>query len=208
MPKVTEAHLEARKQQIVDAAGACFSRKGFHQTTMQDICTEAGLSPGAVYRYFAAKEDIIASMVEERRRHGMALIETIQREREDTLGVLDEIAEVFFHKLDDVQGCAVDVELWAEAQANPRIREAVNADVCEITDAFERIIRQAQEKGEINGHLDARSVAYVLNSMFFGLVQQKTIEPSIQVGPYVAVIKALTSGHFWRDTGTRRVSDV
>jgi AcrR family transcriptional regulator len=55
MPKVTEAHLEARRQQILDAALACFSRRGFHQSTMQDICQEAELSPGAVYRYFRSK---------------------------------------------------------------------------------------------------------------------------------------------------------
>ena len=52
MPKVTEAHLEARRQQIVNAAFACFSLNGFHQSTMQDICQEAHLSPGAVYRHF------------------------------------------------------------------------------------------------------------------------------------------------------------
>ena len=58
---MSDAHLEARRQQILDAAEACFSRQGFHQTSMQAICSEAGLSPGAVYRYFSSKEDIIAA---------------------------------------------------------------------------------------------------------------------------------------------------
>ena len=48
MPKVTEAHLEARRQQVLDPAFACFARQGFHQTTMDDICREAGLSAGAL----------------------------------------------------------------------------------------------------------------------------------------------------------------
>src|SRR3989304_6177982 len=56
MPKVTEAHLEARRSQILDAAWTCFARKGYHQATMQDICQESGLSPGAIYRYFESKE--------------------------------------------------------------------------------------------------------------------------------------------------------
>lgn len=56
MPKVSDAHLEARREQILDAAEACFSREGFHQTSMQDICREAELSPGAVYRHFSSKE--------------------------------------------------------------------------------------------------------------------------------------------------------
>ncbi|HIN34796.1 MAG TPA: TetR/AcrR family transcriptional regulator, partial [Dehalococcoidia bacterium] len=33
----------------------------FHQTNIQDICKEAELSPGAVYRYFPSKDHIIAA---------------------------------------------------------------------------------------------------------------------------------------------------
>ena len=58
-PKVSEQHLEDRRQQILDAAVTSFSRKGFHQATIEDIRLEAGLSRGAVYHYFKSKEDII-----------------------------------------------------------------------------------------------------------------------------------------------------
>src|SRR5215207_1875636 len=61
MPKVTEAHSAARRQQIIDAAYRCFARKGFHQSTMRDIYEEAELSPGAVYHYFESKHAIIAA---------------------------------------------------------------------------------------------------------------------------------------------------
>jgi AcrR family transcriptional regulator len=37
MPKVTDAHRQARRQQILRAAFACFGREGFHATTVQDI---------------------------------------------------------------------------------------------------------------------------------------------------------------------------
>jgi len=49
MPKVTVEHIEARRRQIIDSAFDCFAKKGFHQTTMQDVCNAAGLSAGAVY---------------------------------------------------------------------------------------------------------------------------------------------------------------
>jgi AcrR family transcriptional regulator len=197
MPKVTEAHLEARKQQILDAAAAAFSRKGFHQTTMVDICTEADLSPGAVYRYFISKEDIIAAMADERRREGVALIEAVKRERRETLAVLDELAEQFFSRLGDIQGCALDIDLWAEAQNNPRVRNAMKLDSNEICDSFAGIIREAQRKGEINAGLDPRAVAQVMCSAFFGMILQRSLDPSVEVWPYVDALKAMMGGTFW-----------
>ena len=52
------------QQRILDAAECCFTRAGFHRTTMQDICKEALISPGALYVYFASKEDLIAGIAE------------------------------------------------------------------------------------------------------------------------------------------------
>ncbi len=44
MPKVTQQHMDARREQILDAARRCFLRDGFHSTSMQDLFAEAGLS--------------------------------------------------------------------------------------------------------------------------------------------------------------------
>ena len=78
MPRVSEQHLTARRQQILDAAHACFLRNGFHQTSMQDVIREANLSVGAVYRYFPSKTDLITAIAEQ---------------------VIDQIAAAFDHML-------------------------------------------------------------------------------------------------------------
>src|SRR3954464_11109027 len=44
-----------RRSEILSAAQTCFARPGFHQTSMQEICAEAGMSPGNLYRYFRSK---------------------------------------------------------------------------------------------------------------------------------------------------------
>jgi TetR/AcrR family transcriptional repressor of uid operon len=204
MPKVTEAHLEARKEQIVRAAAACFSKTGFHHTTMHDICREADLSPGAVYRYFDSKEDIIAAMMSERRLESVAMIEAIKQERHETLDVLDTLAEVCFSKLENIQSCALDMELWAEAQRNLRIRTMMREDEGALEEAFVKIIAESQARGEINPRLDARAVAQVMDSFFHGLILQKSIDPSIEVWPYVAVIKAMMGGTFWQKENAQK----
>ncbi|WP_433326262.1 TetR/AcrR family transcriptional regulator [Spirillospora sp. CA-294931] len=63
MPRVSEEHLERRRHQILDAARACFIRRSIHETSMQDIFTESGLSAGAVYRYFKSKNEIIEAII-------------------------------------------------------------------------------------------------------------------------------------------------
>jgi len=62
MPKVTEEHRESRREQILIAAWKCFSRNGFHSTSMADVIREAGLSAGAVYLYFRSKDEIIVAV--------------------------------------------------------------------------------------------------------------------------------------------------
>ena len=62
MPKVTDAHRESRREQILIAAWKCFSRNGFHSTSMADVIREADLSAGAVYLYFRSKDEIIVAV--------------------------------------------------------------------------------------------------------------------------------------------------
>ncbi|WP_372460262.1 TetR/AcrR family transcriptional regulator [Nocardia coffeae] len=65
MPRVSREHLDARRQQIVDAARTCFAEQGFAGTSMTDIITESGLSNGAIYRYFTSKDQIVIAVCEQ-----------------------------------------------------------------------------------------------------------------------------------------------
>ncbi len=200
MPKVTEAHVEARRQQIIEAAARCFSRQGFHKTTMQDICTESVLSPGAIYRYFPSKEEIIEAMAEESLRRNVALIQEI-KERGDTQEVLDQLSDTFFGPLDcaDCEGdIRCDVELWGEALREPRILDICRRAERSHSELFAEIVREGQAKGEISAELDAEAVARVMISFYQGLVVQKAIDPSADVGKYVQAMKAMMSGRFWK----------
>lgn len=61
MAPTPDAYLEERKAEILRAARVVFIRHGFERATMQDIATEAGISPGAIYRYFPSKGSLITS---------------------------------------------------------------------------------------------------------------------------------------------------
>ena len=49
---------EARPGELVDAALALFSRRGFAATRLEDVAARAGVSKGTVYLYFESKEQL------------------------------------------------------------------------------------------------------------------------------------------------------
>ncbi len=67
MPRTTEANQrirEAQRAKILESARRVFARKGM-AATITDIATEAGISLGLAYRYFADKEAIIVELVKQ-----------------------------------------------------------------------------------------------------------------------------------------------
>jgi AcrR family transcriptional regulator len=203
MPKVLPEYLELRRQQILDAAATCFARKGFHPTTMQDICHEAELSPGAVYRYFPSKESIIQAMCSRSSTSNVQAIQESMGER-DTQAIFVELIKTFFVEVESYQrheDCALNVELIAEAQRSEPIREWLTASLHNTRTLFTDVIRAAQTRGEINAALNAESVAQVMVATYHGFITQTLVEPDIDVDGYAAVLKALFNGTFWKDSG-------
>ena len=60
---VKEAITEARRTQILDAAGQVFAEKGFHSATVKDVARAAGVADGTIYNYFKNKNDLLVAMV-------------------------------------------------------------------------------------------------------------------------------------------------
>jgi TetR/AcrR family transcriptional regulator, transcriptional repressor of aconitase len=55
VPKVSQEHLEARREQILDGARRAFARHGYEGTTVTVLEEEIGLSRGAIFNYFPDK---------------------------------------------------------------------------------------------------------------------------------------------------------
>jgi TetR/AcrR family transcriptional regulator, transcriptional repressor of aconitase len=187
MPKVSQAYLDARRAQILDAAIACFSREGFHRTTMQDIVDQSKLSPGAIYNYFKSKEEIIEAIADERHAKERKLM--MEARKEATVSnVLRRIRDSFFGELRDPKERLhrrVGIQLWAEAQRNPRILKLVRRGLNAPHKLLSSILSEAQQRGEISQKVDADAAARFLIAAFHGFVLQVEWDDQVAMGPYV-----------------------
>lgn len=191
-PRVSKEYKKTRREQIVEAAAECFARKGFHQTTMKDICKAASMSPGAVYRYFKGKEEIIKALAEAKLRHNLSLLAPA-KERQDTFNALQELADVFFAMLEepDKNLVRLDIELYAEALRNKKILKVVRRNLDEHMAVLLDIVKTAQSRGNIADDLDPEALARVMISFFDGLALQRGIDPDADIWSYVSVIKTI-----------------
>jgi AcrR family transcriptional regulator len=192
MPKVSEEHLEARRQQILDAATNCFARKGLHRATMQDVVVESDLSPGAIYRYFAGKEEIVAAIADRRHARERSLFDAA-----DSFEDLPRMARALFGSLGDAANWddrLVGIEVWAEAVRNPRLLEFVRRGNDEPRHRIAEHVAKAQDHGEIPRDLDPDAVARLAVSAFYGFVLQQAWaraagQDDLDPNAYLAVIE-------------------
>lgn len=192
MPKVSEAHLAARRQQILEASLACFAREGFHRTTMQDIVKEAGLSPGAIYRYFDSKDAIVEAITTERHERERQLLAAVADQ--DPVEALRLLAQSFFGALREpgTRGeRRVRVQIYAEALRNPRIRRLVRRGVDEPLSALAGVIRAAQSEGRIGPQFDPEALARVTIAAFNGLILHQAWDDKVDVDRYLATLEEL-----------------
>ena len=193
MPKVSQAHLEARREQIIDAAITCFARDGFHRTTMQDIFKAASLSPGAIYSYFPSKEQIIEEISNERHRRERKWLAEAS-EIDDPRAALTSVADSFFGGLGDRQARLdrrVGVLMWAEALRNPRIRRLVREGVDQPRAVLAEVIAAAQNRGELGPEFDPDSLARLMIALFHGFVLQQAWDESVDGERYLTTVEQL-----------------
>ncbi|HXX30044.1 MAG TPA: TetR/AcrR family transcriptional regulator [Myxococcaceae bacterium] len=191
MPRVSRAHVASRRRQILDAAWACFARKGFHATTMPEICRQAGLSTGAVYSYFRSKERIIEEGARE------ALASTLESMGEPPPGVpaveaLQALLERFLLALGEAgmrDRIRADVALWGEAVSHPRVSGVLAGNVRDLRSRLVRLVRRAQTEGGLSPALEPGAVSRVILALYLGAALQSLVDPGLSPREYAQAVR-------------------
>lgn len=165
-----------RRAEILNAAERCFSRSGFHQASMQDICGEAGMSPGNLYRYFPSKEALIAGICERNRADAVASFALV----DSAPAFFDGLAGLARHHLIDRTDAEVGLcaEIMAESRRHPEIRQLYQSIEHDIKNRIADMLRNAAERGEIRSDLDLDAAATILMVLGDGMSWRRSVDSS------------------------------
>ena len=159
-----------RKEQIYQAALACFGRKGYHQTTMDDIVAESGLSKGALYWYFKGKKELFLSLFNELMAQFGAEWESIAAmEGANATGKLHTSLELFRTGMEQmVPFFGVMMEAWALTRHD----EDVEILMTEFYKPYVEIMLGIIEEGTASGEFlvtSTRAMSMVILTLFDGI---------------------------------------
>src|SRR5579863_8354451 len=123
MRTVNQAKYDEKRRHILDAARHAFIEKGFHGTSIADICAAAEMSPGHLYHYFSSKEAIIEAIVE----MGLERVATMTGRLARKTNIVDALLE----EIEQRQGgqrprFGLMLEMEAEAARNPPIAKIMH----------------------------------------------------------------------------------
>jgi TetR/AcrR family transcriptional regulator, repressor for uid operon len=186
MPKISEEQRQARRMQILDGAGRCFARHGFHNTTMEDIIRELDSSPGAVYCYFRGKREIVNAIAEQRHKRESALLTELLAS-ENVVEGFDHLARAFFEMLRDPgekERRKVTIQIWAESLQDKHIRKILDRGIRQ-RDLLTTAIRNAQRAGQISKSVDADAFSRVVLALVQGFILQQAWEPNLDAEQYL-----------------------
>jgi len=175
MPKLAPRTQHARREHILDAAERCFINKGFHHATMDDICREAHVSPGALYTYFVSKEALIIGLCErEKDRFGKELAK--MTEAPDFLAALRSMAEQYCCN-EPIEKVRLHVEIGAEAGRNAVIGNTVREIDLGWTTSLIHILERERDQGRINPKAPIDIIVRAMGALGDGLFLRRSLDP-------------------------------
>jgi AcrR family transcriptional regulator len=172
MPQQRSEETRAR---ILDAAVRRFAIAGYDAASVNDICTEAGVSKGAFYHHYPTKQAIFLALMQ----GWLGMIDMGMRAaRKDTV---PETLVQMTDLLPGVFAAAEDrlpmfLEFWLQASRDEKIWKAMIAPYHHYQEHFAGLVEDGIAEGSLKP-VDPQVAAQVIVSLAVGLVLQGVLDP-------------------------------
>ena len=179
-----------RRAEILAAAERCFVRSGFHQASMHEICIEAGMSPGNLYRYFPSKEALIAGIAERDRAEVGQQFASADLSQ-GFFAVLEGLAHHHFSER-PAEKVLLCTEVMAEARRNPEIARILGAFDADVRQWLTDLMRAGVARGDIPPDVDIDGAVTMLMIIADGVWWRRALDPAFDAKALLPIFMDIT----------------
>jgi AcrR family transcriptional regulator len=155
-----------RRERLFRAALDLFARKGFAETTVEDITNAADLGKGTFFNYFPSKEHILLAFAEMQLGKLRAAADEARTKNEPTRVFLRSLGARMTQE--PIRNPSIIRILLQAFLSNSPVRESVMDLQARVIAIHTEIIRLGQERGEIRDDLPPEVLAHVFRQTIFG----------------------------------------
>ncbi|UCG60646.1 MAG: TetR/AcrR family transcriptional regulator [Candidatus Zixiibacteriota bacterium] len=163
---------EKRREQLLKAARELFHKKGYRETTTEEIARRARLTKGALYHHFRNKEDVLYELIVDiSRRRRERLLERVAKGAAPAQVLKIILADEdrwFRHDWN------YHIDIWLQAMKLPRIRRLMT----EQMELFIEILTDRLDR-RFGNQKQRRNMALFTLSLFHGLYVRKILGPDL-----------------------------
>lgn len=177
-----------QKENILKTAFQLFIREGYKSVTINKITTATGLSKGAIYHYFQSKEEIYEATLT---KYYFEMVEfdisTVATGifRDDIKLLYTHIAQLF-KRIEELTDDGLDFPIrnffsfQLESETIPKVRDQVTKTVHQYRNEMTKMVRQAQDSGQIRNDLDSEVIALQIIGIIEGTaIHNSTVKKNI-----------------------------
>jgi AcrR family transcriptional regulator len=154
------------RERLFRAALALFARKGFAETTVEDITEAADVGKGTFFNYFPSKDHILLAFGEMQLAKLEAAIDTARRNKEPLPAFLRSLGTRMTQE--PTRNPAIIRALLQAYLSTTPVRKAMMDLQKRVHALHTQIIQLGQERGEIRSDLPAAEIAHVFRQTIFG----------------------------------------
>lgn len=177
MPRLKEADRNERRQRLLEAAWRCAARKGYHDITVDDVCTEAEASKGAFYTYFETKQDLLLALLDDDSIQVDRRIDELEAQNLTQAERLRRFTRWMLERGADASRAQVRADLWVAALTDEQVRHRLSQAI----EHRRALLRSWVEAGVARGELvdvPANALASVLLALSDGLLLHAAVDAS------------------------------
>ncbi|MCU1500465.1 MAG: TetR/AcrR family transcriptional regulator [Acidimicrobiales bacterium] len=181
MPRVSQEHLQAKRQQILAGARAAFARHGYEGATVRILEEEIGASRGAIFHHFTDKAALFMALAKQDAAEMVSIV--------STHGLVQVMRNLLANP--DVGWLGTQLEITRRLRTDPDFRDAWAERDANIKSATRARLRRQKDAGVLRGDVDVDVLADYLELVLEGLVSRLASGQSVVgLGPVLDLIES------------------
>lgn len=158
-----------KRARVIDAATKEFAKKGYHDASVGSIAAKAGISVGAIYKYFENKQDLFLTIIDESISRVENLLLGLAKTDEDVMIKVEKILREII-SVSREEGVLINLYNSMTSINDKKLAGQFATEMERITaEIYIEAITEGQASGEIRGDIDPRVAAFLIDDLFMTL---------------------------------------